>query len=223
MVAAPELIFCADGNPAFARAAVEAGFRYGARLPATVYQPVYFADQDWKRPDRGAYMRALALHRPEVATVLDLERTDQLGEVLSWAEEAAQYVRRVVVIPKEPGVIEALPRRVGGAEVVLGYSVPTRYGGTAVPVWEFCGWPVHLLGGSPHRQMGLAGYLGVVSADGNMAHQQAHRCRFWARKAGAKGHWTQLRDAGDGRAEGANLEAFRRSCEAILAAWGVAE
>lgn len=216
---APTLIYCADGNPAFAQAAVEAGWLYGARLPATVYQRVYFADQDWKRPNRKSYMAALSEHRPEVATVIDWERPEQRAEVMAWAEEAAQYVRRVVVIPKVPGTLDDVPNVIGGAEIVLGYSVPTSYGGTAVPLWEFGRRPVHLLGGSPQRQMDLAHYLNVVSADGNMAHQQAHRCRFWSRRKTAKGRWVQLADAGDNRTSGANLAAFRRSLVEIGAAW----
>jgi hypothetical protein len=213
------LIYCADGNPAFARAAVEAGWLYGARLPSTVYERVYFADQDWRAPDRAAYMRALALHRPEVATVLDWEREEQYDEVMCWAEDAARHVRTVVIIPKLPGELGRIPERVGGAGVVLGYSVPTSYGGSPVPLWEFGRRPVHLLGGSPQRQMELAGYLNAVSADGNMAHQQAHRCRYWSRRPGPKGHWTQLREAGDARDKGANLEAFRRSLASIREAW----
>ena len=199
--------------------AVECGFLYGARLPSTVYEKVYFADQDWKEPNREKYMAALSEHQPEMATVLDWEREEQFSDVLSWAAEAAAYVRRVVIIPKVPGLLDAIPDSVNGAEVVLGYSVPTKYGASPVPVWEFGRRPVHLLGGSPHRQMELADYLNVVSCDGNMSHQQAHRCRFWSRRRGPKGHWVQLGDTGDMRDVGANLEAFRRSCVAILEAW----
>lgn len=144
-----ELIYCAGGNIKFAQIALPAGFLYGARLPSTVYYPLHFADQDWRRPNRQQYMAALAEQRPHIASVLDLESADQLNEVLSWAEEAAQWVAVVVIIPKAFGAIQCLPRRIAGAEVRLGYSVPTSYGGTAVPIWEFEGWPVHLLGGSP--------------------------------------------------------------------------
>ena len=213
------MIYCADGNPKFAEVAVTGGWLYGARLPATVYQRVFFADQDWKDPDRKAYMMALKEHQPHTATVLDWERRDQLGEVLSWAEEASRWVRRVVVIPKVFGGLTSIPERIGRAEVVIGYSVPTKYGGTPLPLWEFGRRPVHLLGGSPHKQMALSRVLNVVSADGNMAHQQAHHCRFWSEKSGPKGHWWQLKDGGDGRGEGANLEAFRKSMGNVLRAW----
>lgn len=168
-------------------------------------------------------MRALGTHRPEVATVLDWEQEEQLSEVLSWAEEAARYVARVVVIPKVPGLLGLVPERVGGAKVVLGYSVPTSYGASPVPLWEFGRRPVHLLGGSPQRQLDLARYLNVVSADGSMAQQQACRGRYWRHRPGPKGHWEQLRETGDNRTEGVHLECFRRSLEAIREAWQVSQ
>ncbi|HEU5088544.1 MAG TPA: DUF6610 family protein, partial [Roseiflexaceae bacterium] len=176
----PELVYCAGKNARYAAVAIAAGFRYGAQLPCTTYGPVWFADQDWKRPDRTRYMAALAAHRPAMATVLDLDQPEQLADVLSWAEEAAQYVERVLIIPKYSSAVDAIPRRIGGADVVLAYSVPTAFGGTSVPVWEFTGWPVHLLGGSPHRQMELTRYMDVVSADGNMANKMSHAGRFWS-------------------------------------------
>lgn len=221
-----ELIYCANGNKRFAEIARASGFRLGAQLPGTTYFPIWFADQDWKKPSRAAYMAALARHRPALATVLDLERAGQLGEVLSWAEEAAQYVEHVAIIPKYSGAVDALPRRIGGADVVLAFSVPTRYGGTEVPIWEFAGWPVHLLGGSPHAQMQYAAHLRaiaeVVSADGNMANKMATtRGQFWtngdARWAKDR-YWPKLSEAG-WHGDNAPYEAFRRSCANIAAAW----
>lgn len=190
-------------------------------MPDTVYGPLYFADQDWRNPDRKRYMTEIARYRPEMASVVDLEREGQLPEVLDWAEEAAQYVQRVVIIPKVVGIAQRLPHRIGRSAVVLGYSVPTRYAGTAVPVWEFAGWPVHLLGGSPHQQMRLSHYLNVVSADGNMMSKMAvERCQFWRWQKGSKGHWVSLEEAdGERWGEDAPYEAFRRSCLNIAQAW----
>jgi hypothetical protein len=219
------LVCCHDGNPAFAAAVVESGWLYGARLPSTVYRPVWFADQDWREPDRGAYMAALAAHRPAMATVLDWERDGQFAEVMGWAEEAARHVTEaVVVVPKVVGGVPRVPDAVGGRRVVLGYSVPTRYGGSPVPLWEHAGRPVHLLGGSPQEQLRLWYAFGgvgceVVSADGNMAAQQARRGRYWSRSPGPKGHWKQLRDSGDEREDGVPLECFRRSLRAIRDVW----
>lgn len=219
-----ELIYCADGNKKFAEIAIDAGFLYGARLPHKgLHFPIYFADQDWKTPDRSRYMAELRKHQPQVATVLDCESLEQLPEVLEWAEDAATTVRRVIIIPKASGVIGRLPHTIAGAEIVLGYSVPTSYGGTEIGLWEFEGWPVHLLGGSPQSQMRLCHYLRVVSADGNMANKMAiSRCQFWAPgNAKAKDrYWPKLQEA-DGSAWGkdAPYEAFRRSCNNIVSAW----
>jgi hypothetical protein len=219
----PTLIYCAGNNPTFAAIAITAGFRYGARLPATVYAPLYFADQEYKNPDRQAYMRALAEHKPKIASVLDWEQDEQLSEVLDWAEEASQFCNRVIIIPKVVSGIARLPKQVNGRDVILGYSVPTSYGGTCVPIWEFTGWPVHLLGGSPQRQMRewsqLSMIADVVSCDGNMSNQQAHRGRFWQSSKGYKGHWQQLSTTGDNERKDANARAFNLSCENIHKAW----
>ena len=80
----PELIYCAGGNKRMAQIAIDAGFEYGARLPARgLHHPIRFADQDWKNPDRVRYMAELEKHKPAMATVLDWEQEGQLGEVLS--------------------------------------------------------------------------------------------------------------------------------------------
>jgi hypothetical protein len=224
-VGTPALIHCAHGGPAFARAAVAAGWLYGARLPATVYAPVWLADQNWRKPDRARYMAALARHRPACATVIDWETPGQLGEVLSWAEEAASHVTdAVLVVPKVVGGIPDLPALVGGRRVVLAYSVPSSYGACPLPLWEFRGRPVHLLGGSPQEQMRLWGYFtcqgcDVVSADGNVTGMQARRGRFWSAVPGPKGHWRQLSEAGDFRREGLAQECFRRSLDAVRERW----
>ncbi|MBN1250086.1 MAG: hypothetical protein JXC32_20645 [Anaerolineae bacterium] len=185
-------------------------------MPGTIYYPIWFADQDWRKPNRAGYMTALAEHRPVQATVLDLEREEQLSEVLGWAEEAAQYVERVVIIPKAFGIIDRIPAHIASAEVVLGYSVPTRYAGTEVPVWEFGRRPVHLLGGRPSAQLRLSHYLNVVSADGNYANLKATQfCQWWDGN-----RWRQLLDDnGNVWGRDAIYEAFRRSCESIIAAW----
>lgn len=222
-MAAPTLIHCASGNRRFAEIAINAGFKYGAQLPHTVYFKPYFADQNWREPDREAYMAALAEYRPEVATVLDLESYEQLDEVMDWFDEASQYVQTVVIIPKAQGIINQIPKR---DNIRLGYSVPTKFAGTELPLWDFFGWPVHLLGGSPHRQMYLARYLNVKSVDGNMSNKMANRhCQFWvngtARYASNR-YWPTLKEWGNGiewQGDNAHHEAFRRSCENIREAW----
>jgi len=217
-MAVPVLIYCAGNNPAFDTIAHAAGFKLGVQLPNNKPSTgdVFFIDQNWKAPVKDAYMQSLKQHQPVMATVLDLERTEQLDEVLSWAEEAAQHVHHVVIIPKAFGIISQLPKNIGGSQVVLGYSVPTRYGGTSVPTWEFTGWPVHLLGGNPKKQYVLSKYLNVISVDGNYANMCATKFCKWF--DGRK--WHKLKnDNGDLWGKDAPYECFRRSCEGIISMW----
>lgn len=175
-----KLIFTAAANKKYAQRAMRQGFLYGARLPATVYYPPYFVDQEYKDPDRDGYMRALAEHKPAIATVLDLEHEEQFDEVLSWADEAARYVQEsVIIIPKVDGIIKWLPRYMRGKSVRLGYSVLSSYGQTEVNWREFRNWDVHLLGGSPHRQLAYTKLLNVVSVDINDAMNIARRNQVW--------------------------------------------
>lgn len=160
-------------------------------------------------------MQALAQHRPHIASVLDWERDDQLPEVLAWAEDAAQYVEVVMLIPKVQGGVSQLPRTIGGKPVRLGYSVPTSFGGTMLGLWEFCGWPVHLLGGSPQAQMQVARYLDVQSADGNAAQKAAVSWNMvWQR-----GAWQRLCNVVSRVEQDAPYVAFEISCHNIIKAW----
>jgi len=223
-MAHPTLIFCHGGNRTMAQIAINNGFKYGARLPDTVYFPLYFADQNWKKPNRNQYTTLLASHKPALATVLDLERPDQHQEVLHWAEDIAPYVETIIIIPKYTGAIQTIPNAINSRPVILGYSVPTKYAGTSVPIWEFANRPVHLLGGSPQQQMQFSHYLNVASADGNMASAMATRlCAFWTPKripATRSRYWATLKEA-DGYIYGSNApyEAFQRSCQNIKTAW----
>lgn len=227
MAAIPELIYCSDGNRRFAEIAIDAGFTYGAQMPNTIYFQPEFVDQNWKSPDLNKYAAVVVEHNPRLATVLDWEQTEQLPEVLSWAETIAPYVEMVIIIPKVIGEVGRLPRIIGGRPVRLGYSVPTRFGGTCVPAWEFGGWPVHLLGGSPQVQYQLSYYMDVRSVDGNMHLKMAtqYNTFFDLQKRTRRGYWPSLKDFdgkkwGDGSASAdAPYEAFRRSCLAIHKMW----
>lgn len=218
------LIFCADGNVAHAHIAHAAGWEYGLRLPSRgrADLPVSFADQDWRKPDHQRYMACLAEVRPALATVLDWEEPEQLPEVLAWAEEAAQWVTEaVLLIPKVSGSVPLLPRRIGGRDVWLAYSVPTSYGGSPLFLSEFGGWPVHLLGGSPQKQHEVWSYLrgiaDVRSADGNMLKKLAvGRCCYWTRQTTRHGHWQPIDRAVETNAPD---ECVRRSCVNIYRAW----
>ena len=219
----PSLIYCGDGNPAHARIAVAAGWLYGVRLPARgmLYDvPLVLADQDWRKPDRTAYMAALAKHCPTLATVLDLEREEQLPEVLSWMEEAAQHVTEaVIVIPKVSGAVPLLPCKIGGKEVRLGYSVPTSHGASPLGLWEFMGRTVHMLGGLPQKQFVawqyLHGIADVRSLDCNAHKRLATMRLYWERQLDGRVKHLAMADGIEGGVD----RCFKASCENIKRAW----
>ena len=203
--------------------AVRHGFKPGTQLPGSIsehHKPLYFADQNWKKPNKDKYVEAVRKYKPTMATVIDWERAGQLPVVLEWAEEIADTVEYIVVVPKVVGGIPLIPDRIGGKQVVLGYSVPTKYGGTPVPPWEFGGRLVHLLGGSPHRQQeywrSMCMYATIMSMDGNYHNMKATKfCEFWQ-----NGKWIPLtREGGEIWGENAPYEAFERSCINIRRVW----
>lgn len=217
-----KLIYCAAGNERFGQIAIEQGFTYGAQLPNTIYHTPRFVDQNWKNPNRVEYMQALETYKPALATVLDWERQEQFDEVMQWAREAAQHADEVIIIPKVMGGISQIPNMINGKPVRLGYSVPTTFGGTMLPLWEFGGRPVHLLGGSPKKQIELSNYLNVVSADGNYSQKMATQYnQFYACNGQARTkdrYWPRLAELHPIDYD-APYHAFRLSCINIQAEW----
>jgi hypothetical protein len=166
------LIYCASHGRRYADIAVAAGFAYGCRAEQkrSPY-PVTFCDLDWKQPKYAEHMTFVKQTQPVFAVAPDLLDPTKLGQTLSYARRLADFARYAIIVPKYDGAIRDLPHE---PWLVLGYSVPTKYGGTEIPVEDFMGRPVHLLGGNPMNQMALAERLHVISADGN-AHQGAAR------------------------------------------------
>lgn len=229
----PTMIYCADGNRRFAQTALRHGYLYGAQLPNTVYFPPAFTDQDWRGFNRAktadrraelrmAYFETVERYRPRLATVLDWELQEQLPEVLSWAEEAAQWVTEaVIIIPKVIGGIKQLPRKIGGKQVRLGYSAASSFSGTPVSLSEFRGWPVHCLGGSPSRQMEVAREVDCQSADGNYIQNLARlNCQFYSPAFRSKHRgWPYLREASVYIKRDAPYLAFELTCIGVPMAW----
>lgn len=246
-----DLIYCADGNPDFMQIAKDHKFLTGAQLPRKIYDvhtPLYFADQDFKQPRYVRYIQALRKYNPVMASVLDIMDWKRLEEYLMRAEEISRYCQIVMLVPKVNGVIQKLEsifpeKKINGREIRLGYSIKTKYGGTDVPVKEFAGWPVHLLGGNPIEQAKKSREMNVISCDGNFAQLMSNYCQFfypetlwndvYRERAIKKGKDREIRNPiwptllefdgkkwGNGtRTANAPYEAFRRSCENIIKMW----
>lgn len=219
----PDLYYCADSNARLADIATSAGFLYGARLPGTVKRPIHFADQNWKKPDQAAYIQALETHKPSVATVLDWERYDQFETVMAWAEQAAQTVDTVIIIPKVYDGIPMIPHTINGKAIRLGIPCgPAQCYSAAI--WEYGDRPVHILGGQPHKQMALARYLNVKSVDCSVTVMMARKhMAYWTptRHPHAKDRWwVQLQENGEGHlGKDAFYLAFERSCTNVQRGW----
>lgn len=218
----PTIIYCGN-TTGFSEIALEYGFEIGFQLPGVVrHTPFYFADQNWKKPNRESYIAAIKKYKPQLATVIDWERSDQFDDVVGWAEEIAPHVESIIIIPKVHGGIDRIPDFISGKPIRLGYSVPTAYGGTELPIWEFSRRPVHLLGGNPGSQMRLSHYMNVVSVDGNMHQKMANqKCAFWRKGMSPfSNDWLSLLEVDKERfKDHGPSEAFRRSCESIMTAW----
>ena len=225
----PMQILCAGGNKRYVEIGFMHGFMHGARLPnqSEHYASIFFADQNWKTPNLDAYLKSIKKYRPYLATVRDWESKKQFEEVMEWGKAISPFVRKIIIIPKVLQGIPRIPPTIGGKEVVLGYSIPTSHGGTTIPIEEFEGWPIHILGGSPQKQISIWKQLRkksrVISCDGNYMLKLARNNQFWSPKAikSAKNRfWPQLQEVGAGMiTHDSNYEACRRTCESIKNSW----
>lgn len=130
-------------------------------------------DNEWHDYDHAAHVAGVAEARPKYATVRDIMTKAQceaagvdfysVDEVLDMAAEVEQYADNVIVIPKYD-CLDRIPEK-----YVIGFSVPTSYGGTPMPASALRGRRVHLLGGSWKNQRSFLDILGedVVSLDNN--------------------------------------------------------
>lgn len=223
----PYQILSAGGNKRYAEIGVKYGFLHGAQFPCHVYfKNVFFADQNWKEPNFKNYLQGIQYYRPHMATVLDWEQIEQFEEVLFWAKTISPYVKKIIIIPKVIGKVHRIPHYINNRKVILGYSIPTSHGGTKVPIEEFQGWPVHLLGGSPEKQMDVwkenKSDLNIFSCDGNYIFRQARRNQFWSPYLISKARnkrWPQHNEVNGYQGLDAPYEAIRLSCQNIQETW----
>jgi hypothetical protein len=164
-----------------------------------------FMDHDWHHYDAVAHGRVVQEFRPIATTVRDLlteQQADHEGvtyysveQTINMAKEVAPYVDDIILVPKYD-CLDQLPRTLRGKRVVLGYSVETSYGGTQLPISQFAGWPIHLLGGSWEKQRAYLALMGddVVSLDHNHALNVAEYGRV-LRRDGTSTTLTEIRGA----------------------------
>lgn len=124
-----------------------------------------FIDIDWKSYNFAKHLDAVRENQPFITMARDVESIHDLDTILAEAEILKKYSSHVAIIPKDVRLNNRLSELIP-KEFILGYSVPTRYGGTEVSIESF-DREVHLLGGRPDVQRKLADKLNVMSMDCN--------------------------------------------------------
>lgn len=214
-----DLIYTSANNSRFLDLCQQASWLVGIRsdkYPAASATRIQFIDVRYTRPDFDRHLELVRRFRPRYATIPDLsERVvswEDIKRALRQAEALAPYCGAALIVPKLSCQLALLPR-----ELPIGYSVPSRYGSASYPLWELEGRQVHLLGGSPHRQMSLYAYLSclalVTSADGNMHQQMSGYGKYWR-----AGRWVRHPAAGLGDSS-VSYECIAWSLRNIRQAW----
>ena len=149
---------------------------YRQRFPKG--RDIAFIDNEWHDYNHAEHVAAVSEFNPKYATTRDIMTKKQcedsgvqfltFDEIMDQAAEVAKHTPNVIIIPKHD-ILSKIPSTIGGARVVLGYSVPSSYGQTEIMPERFAGRPVHLLGGPWSKQRALLALLGddVVSLDNN--------------------------------------------------------
>ncbi len=159
-----DLILCS--RPPFCCYARQKGMLVGARTDR--YDQLscctpQFLDFNFHKPDFELHLRMVKKIQPKYAVAPDILDAKELDDVLEKAEELSKYATNVIIVPHLSGLVEKIP-----SKFVIGYSIPTSYGGAEIGMWELQGRKVHLLGGTPRQQFKAWQYIpGVVSIDGN--------------------------------------------------------
>lgn len=129
------------------------------------FEKVHFIDIDFKNYSFEKHFEAVKICRPHLTVARDVFSISELDSILIEAEMLEEYSDHVIIVPKDKKLMGNLDNLIP-QKYLLGYSVPTKYGGTEIPPSEF-NRPTHLLGGRPDTQRNLAEEINVYSFDCN--------------------------------------------------------
>jgi hypothetical protein len=141
------------------------GARYTNLRDIREQHAIAMIDINWKRYSYQHHVAALQKVRPFMTVVRDIEDETQYENALSAADEFFNWVEYVILVPKFVNWSRKHERGLTNRHIV-GFSVPTRYGSTALNIGKI-GHQIHLLGGRPDKQRQLAAGANIVSIDCN--------------------------------------------------------
>ena len=142
------------------------GARYTNLRDVRKFDRLYFLDIDWENYNYRKHLQVARDTRPMITVARDVVNLNDLDRILDEAFELSNYAEIVVIVPKDLKLEPMLPSVIPD-DFLLGYSVPTSYGGTELNLNCFAGREVHLLGGHPAKQRVLGKQLSVRSIDCN--------------------------------------------------------
>ncbi len=141
------------------------GARYTNLRDIKKFERLGFLDINWENYDFNKHLQAAKSTKPMMTVAKDITDISELDRILNEAFELSQHVDEVIIVPKDLRLKDNIDSVIP-AEYTLGYSVPTRYGNTLLPVASFKR-KVHLLGGHPALQRKLGSCLNIKSLDCN--------------------------------------------------------
>jgi hypothetical protein len=155
-----------------------AGARYTNLRTIRGIERIGLIDIDWKNYDFDKHLLAVRLHRPHLTVAMDILSKRSLPIILKQASVLKKWADKVIIVPKDLKLGRNFTRQIP-KEFILGYSVPSSYGGTTIPLDWFEDREVHLLGGRPDTQFELATKLNVHSLDSNRIAVDARYGRYF--------------------------------------------
>jgi hypothetical protein len=141
------------------------GARYTNLRDVKTFSKIDFIDIDWKDYNYKKHLDCVKSIRPLLTVARDIEKKSSLEKTLDQAEELSNYCKHVIVVPKDIRLAREMESIIP-KQYIFGYSVPTKYGGTQIPL-QYFKRPVHLLGGRPDVQRKISEVLDVFSLDCN--------------------------------------------------------
>jgi hypothetical protein len=141
------------------------GARYTNLRDVRRFDRLGFLDIEWRDYSYVRHLQAAKATTPRLTVARDIDHLSLVDRVLDQARELNLYAEQVIIVPKDKRLSGMLDELIP-QHFLLGYSVPTQYGGTKLPPAVFHR-PVHLLGGRPDVQRRLAEQMNVVSLDCN--------------------------------------------------------
>lgn len=139
--------------------------RYTHLRDIRTFDRIGFIDIDFKNYSFEKHLKAVQQFRPHLTVARDVFDLTELPAILKEAEQLSHYAEKVIIVPKDTRFAGRIDELIP-PHFILGYSVPTKYGGTALAPEEFVR-PTHLLGGRPDLQRKLAEKINVYSFDCN--------------------------------------------------------